>query len=290
MLLSFFIVVIKMKSKDFLVMFVVCIIVISISGCAEEKEETPAPTTLPTTTTPTLPPTTTVAPTTTPPTTTPVPTTPSKNEVTGWKQVVSEGFNDKNNTYAVDGIEFNGYLYIGTIASPAGTMYTGSTKTGGDIWRSQDGVHWEQIGAPGLRNPNNLCINFTIFDNKLYVFAMNLADGAEIWASSDGENFTQIVSRGFGNKDNNSMYPLIYKDQLIVRTGNSKTGAEIWISQDGEHFEKVVDGGMGDSGNTSSSGSSVTFKDRLYIGTINPITGGGDLEDGRWYELGEGSR
>ena len=67
-----------MKSKDLLVLFVVCIIVISISGCAEEKEETPAPTTLPTTTTPTtLPPTTTVAPTTTPPTTTPVPTTPS---------------------------------------------------------------------------------------------------------------------------------------------------------------------------------------------------------------------
>ena len=133
----------------------------------------------------------------------------------GWTQVVSAGFTDPNNTSAPFVARFKGYLYLGTIANEAGTMYSGSSKFGGDIWRTKDGVTWEQVGTAGLGNPHNSTFRLVVFKEKLYAISDNLNDhGIEIWVTSDGTEFTQIEKGGFGgDKDSSSSDPFVFQDR-----------------------------------------------------------------------------
>ena len=199
----------------------------------------------------------------------------------GWTRVVSAGFTDPNNISAPFEAEFKGYLYLGTIANEAGTMYSGSSKFGGDIWRTKDGVTWEQVGTAGLGNPHNSNFRLVVFKEKLYAISDNLNDhGIEIWVSSDGTEFTQIEKGGFGGDvDSSSSDPFVFQDRLIVPVSNTRTGAQIWVSENGETFRQVVSAGLGDPNNTGISvfdpqdlGS--IFQGKLYVGVTNPSTGG----------------
>src|SRR5665647_442483 len=76
----------------------------------------------------------------------------------GLTRVVSGGFTDPNNSFAAFSVEFKGAFYLSTIANEAGFAFSGSHKAGGDIWRSEDGVTWKQIGTPGLGNVHNLSL------------------------------------------------------------------------------------------------------------------------------------
>ena len=199
----------------------------------------------------------------------------------GWTQVVSAGFTDPNNTSAPFVARFKGYLYLGTIANEGGTMFSGSSKFGGDIWRTKDGVTWEQVGTAGLGNPHNSNFRLVVFKEKLYAISDNLNDhGIEIWVTSDGTEFTQIEKGGFGgDKDSSSSAPFVFQDRLIVPVANTKTGAQIWVSEDGETFRQVVSAGLGDPNNTGISGvdpqdPGPIFQGKLYAGVTNPSTGG----------------
>ena len=199
----------------------------------------------------------------------------------GWTQVVSAGFTDPNNASAPFVARFKGYLYLGTIANESGVMYSGSSKVGGDIWRTKDGVNWEQVGTAGLGNPHNSAFRLVVFREKLYAISDNLNDhGIEIWATSDGTEFTQIEKGGFGgDKDSSSSDPFVFQDRLIVPVSNTRTGAQIWVSEDGEAFRQVVSAGLGDPNNTRISGvdpgnPGPIFQGKLYAGVTNPSTGG----------------
>jgi hypothetical protein len=198
----------------------------------------------------------------------------------GWTRVVSDGFTDPNNTHAPFTAEFKGHLYVSTIANQSGTMFSGSDKAGGDIWRTKDGVTWEQIGEPGLGNPHNSTFRFVVFRGKLYAVSDNINDhGLEIWVTSDGSSFTQIEAGGFGDKDSMSSYPFVFKDRFIISVGNTRTGAQIWVSEDGKSFQQVVSGGMGDPSNTivslmEAQNPGPVFQGKLYAGVTNPSTGG----------------
>ncbi len=199
----------------------------------------------------------------------------------GWTQVVSNGFTDPNNTSAPFVARFKGYLYLSTIANEAGTMYSGSSKAGGDIWRTKDGVTWEQVGTAGLGNPHNSTFRLVVFKEKLYAISDNLNDhGIEIWVTSDGTELTQIEKGGFGgDKDSSSADPFVFQDRLIVPVANTRTGAQIWVSEDGETFRQVVNAGLGDPNNTGISvfdpqDLGPIFLGKLYVGVTNPSTGG----------------
>jgi hypothetical protein len=199
----------------------------------------------------------------------------------GWTRVASRGFNDPNNTYGPGVTEFKGYLYISTVASASTAIFSKSSKQGGDIWRSQDGIKWEQVGKPGLGNTHNQTFSFAIFRNKLYAISNNLDEhGIEIWATEDGRSFNQIEKGGFGDKDNNFAYALVFHDRLIVGVSGAKSGPQIWVSDDGLTFRQVVSGGLGDKENTGiivmigeREGMPV-LDGKLYVGTSNPQSGG----------------
>ena len=199
----------------------------------------------------------------------------------GWTQVVEGGFTDHNNSYAPTWAKFKDYLYISTSANESGTVFSGSDKTGGDIWRTADGVTWEQIGTAGLGNPHNNFFQLIVFRDKLYAISNNINDhGIEIWVASDGTQFTKIENGGFGDKSNDWAYPFVFQDRLILGVSNGDTGAEIWVSDDGQTFRQVVDGGMGDAGVTGFGGfadpehADPIFQGKLYIGVSNPDSGG----------------
>lgn len=195
----------------------------------------------------------------------------------GWTKVASGGFTDRNNSYAPATIEFKGYLYLSTVANPAGFMFSKSHKLGGDIWRSQDGVKWEQIDTPGLGNTHNSSFNFVAFRNKLYALANNLNDhGIEIWVTEDGQHFTQIEKGGFGDPRNDWVEGFVFKDRLIVLVSGAASGPQIWVSDDGLAFRQTQSGGLGDKGNTGfqTVRTQPVLDGKLYIGTSNPSTGG----------------
>ena len=198
----------------------------------------------------------------------------------GWTQVVTGGFTDPNNSYAPSWAKFQDYLYIGTMANEAGSMFSGSDKSGSDIWRTADGVVWKQIGSAGLGDPGNQLFQLVVFRDRLYAISNNFDHGIEIWVTSDGTEFTKIENGGFGNKENNWAYPYVFRDRLILGVSNGETGGEIWVSDDGQTFRQVVDGGLGDSGVTGFTGyadpdhPAPIFRDHLYIGVANPESGG----------------
>lgn len=195
--------------------------------------------------------------------------------------MVSGGFTDPNNSYAAFSVEFKGAFYLSTIANEAGFVFSGSRKAGGDIWRSEDGVTWKQIGTPGLGNVRNSTFRLVIFKDTFYAVSDNLNDhGIEVWASSDGLAFVQIETPGFRDIDSSSSELLVFNDRLVVGVANTKTGAQIWVSDDGRSFRQVVAGGMGDAKNTGISLPNgpryvgPVFQGRLYVGVTNPTSGG----------------
>jgi len=199
----------------------------------------------------------------------------------GWSKVVSGGFTDPNNSYAPSVTEFKGYLYLSTVANESGFVFSKSHKAGGDIWRSTDGVKWEQIGKPGLGNTHNASFNFVTFHDKLYAIANNINDhGIEIWVTEDGKSFTQIEKGGFGDKNSDWAVGFVFADRLILGVSNMDTGAQIWVSEDGTAFRQVVGDGLGDKDNTAVMGvvdqgeHMPVLNGELYVGTSNPESGG----------------
>lgn len=203
--------------------------------------------------------------------------TPGPSE--GWTQVVKGGFTDRNNSYLISWARFRDYLYVSTFAHESGSIFSGSTKTGSDIWRTADGITWEQVGTAGLGNPDNTSFQLIVFREKLYAIGNN-EQGIEIWVTTDGSKFSKIESGGFGDKNNYFGLPLVFQDRLVVGVSNNETGAGIWVSDDGEHFRQVVDGGMGDPkvsgfiGSGSPEQPPAIFMGKLYLGVSNPDKGG----------------
>lgn len=199
----------------------------------------------------------------------------------GWTQVVKGGFTDPNNSYITAWAAFKEYLYVSTAANESGSVFSGSSKSGGDIWRTADGITWEQVGAAGLGNPHNYSFQLIVFRDRLYAIANNIEDhGLEVWVTSDGVEFTKIEGGGFGDENNEWAFPWVFKDRLILGVCNIKTGGEIWVSEDGASFRQVVAGGMGHPEVTGFVGRSdprsldSVFDGMLYIGVSNPAEGG----------------
>jgi len=94
---------------------------------------------------------------------------------TDWEQVaIAKGLGDTENR-ALKLLIFENQLYA----------FTYNRATGMEIWRSEDGVSWTQVGIDGLGDSNNWGTywwnSMTIFENKLYVGIWNNANAGEIW-------------------------------------------------------------------------------------------------------------
>ena len=54
-----------------------------------------------------------------------------------------------------------------------------------EVWRSGDGVSWEQVGPDGLGDSNNYSPNWDnsadVFNGRLFIGTGNWANGGEVW-------------------------------------------------------------------------------------------------------------
>ncbi|MCB0199485.1 MAG: SMP-30/gluconolactonase/LRE family protein [Caldilineae bacterium] len=191
-----------------------------------------------------------------------------------WTRVVSNGFNNANDNYAILSMKaFNGYLYAAT----------GHASSGGELWRTNDGVNWEQVNANGFGSADNIrIVSLERFGGKLYAGTWNSATGGEIWRSSNGTSWERVMQGGFGNSANTDIGALIvFRNELFVMVGNRATGPGVWRSASGDSgsWRKVMDTGFG-SGNALSvdlDNQALVFNDGLYIATFTFGNGGGRL-------------
>jgi hypothetical protein len=194
------------------------------------------------------------------------------NDGINWEQVVGEqalytkgGFGNPDNVGAWSIEEFNGYLYVGT-------MNWDFTEQGGcEVFRSEDGVHWEQVVSNGFRgfmeNPeyrsqaiNTYAWTMKVYKNQLYLGTFNsrldiIGDntkGCQLWTTINGKDWEKVplpdgtnngFKDGFGEPENYGIRRLtIYNDELYVGVASSffnDNGCEIW-KYDGINWTPII--------------------------------------------------
>ncbi|NLO27593.1 MAG: hypothetical protein GX113_05380, partial [Actinobacteria bacterium] len=165
------------------------------------------------------------------------PIVPFPSMTEGWTRVVTGGFADPGNSHVIFSTEFRGYYYVSTMASEAGKRIAGSDKQGSDIWRTADGITWEQIGTAELGDPTNIMFDLVVFRDQLYALSINIGGrGMEVWVTSDGTEFTKLGERGFGDPKNRAAVPMVLDGRLVLAVQNPDTGVQIWASEDGSSF------------------------------------------------------
>ncbi|MBI5218470.1 MAG: T9SS type A sorting domain-containing protein [Bacteroidia bacterium] len=137
---------------------------------------------------------------------------------------VGNGFSDVNNFVLSSLAVFNDTFYITT-----------TNNLGGQLWRSGNGVSWEQItgNAFGEGNSVSELRSLRTSFGKLWLTAYtntSFSTGTPIWRSDDGLNFIQSNTNGFGNSNNNG------KNAITIGFGNYQyfggpnytDGGQIW--------------------------------------------------------------
>jgi hypothetical protein len=85
---------------------------------------------------------------------------------------------------------FDGWLYW-AIRNQSGS--------GLEVWRTQNGTNWTQIGFGGFGDANNAFMNYdqavTVFNDGLYFATRNWANGGEIWQFQDRNIFLPLLKR-----------------------------------------------------------------------------------------------
>jgi streptogramin lyase len=104
------------------------------------------------------------------------------NGGSSWTKVVNGGFGDINNCEIGNLIVFQGAMYAFTHNHPWNEYFTG-----GEVWRTTDGVNWVQVNQDGFGDSNTTSGSWgikasAIYRGALYIGAFNPA-GAEIWRS-----------------------------------------------------------------------------------------------------------
>lgn len=159
------------------------------------------------------------------------------------RQISQNGFGDVNNECVYCMSILNGFLYVGTR----------NIATGGQIYRTQDTIHWEAVTRNGLNNRDNVDIfGLATYRDYLYIGTFNYK-GAEIFKSADGINFEKVLEKGGDDPTNVDFYSFIeFKGNLFAGTCNFKNitrdiqqtylpniGGGIFKTSDGTRWEKT---------------------------------------------------
>ncbi len=112
-----------------------------------------------------------------------------------WSPISTPGLGNVYNTQLFPGPVDNGFFYFGTY----------NDSTGGQLFRTFDGVDFTAISGDGFgigTNNNPLKPFPVIVSNDLYVFSDNNATGFQVWKSTAGTgapgSWVKVVSNGFG--------------------------------------------------------------------------------------------
>ncbi len=141
-----------------------------------------------------------------------------------WDTVISDGFDDANNTQALGFAEFGGYLYLGTL----------NEVTGAQLWRTADGTIWLPVISDGFGDSSNLKVDMlSVFAGSLYAGVANAETGIQIWRSNNDLYWEQVNPDGFGDSNNvatmwnNSI--AVLDGYMHLSTWNDANGGELWM-------------------------------------------------------------
>jgi hypothetical protein len=139
-----------------------------------------------------------------------------------WKKVVENGFNygSYKNIFGLLN-EINGDLYLTTASTPTVGAF--------QLWKSNDGENWTQIGRTGFGNDNNYFAGISLGpDGQFYLSTINFMDGVEVWRSKDSENWEMIFKedRGYTSHTGAGLY--YFKNRLYLLIYDFEKGIEIW--------------------------------------------------------------
>lgn len=214
-----------------------------------------------------------------------------------WQQLNQDGFGDNN--FQIPAMqEFEGYLYAGTwknvdevisaeiwrtadssnwekvderahngcadLVEYDGYLYCGSWD--GVVWRSDDGITWQDVVTDGFGDPNNGIARFAVYNNLLYSGTWNGITGTQIWRTNDGTNWTKFGD-GLDPSDIvvGAISTEIFDGYLYWGTGNWETGAQLWRT-DGTTLTLMTEG-------TSPAISSLAaFDGYLYAGVWDDVS------------------
>jgi uncharacterized protein YjiK len=189
-----------------------------------------------------------------------------------WTQVVSDTVFGGSDNVAIMSFEvFDGYLYA----------VTSNGNTGGEVWRTDNGITWTQVYTDGFGNADNArLVSLEVFDGQLYAGTHNQETGGEIWRTSDGTTWERVIYGGFDGVDNRRIASLVVFDgNLYAFTGNFVTGPEVWRSPtgDSEDWDRIADIGFGggDCNRLYWDNVASVAGGRLYIGTTSSEGVGG---------------
>ena len=185
-----------------------------------------------------------------------------------WELSNTPGFNDNHNLGAISSEIFLGKLYWGTM----------NPQNGAQIWRT-NGISYEQVMRDGFGSVDNSGISAlaTFVD---YLFAVTAdSTNIEVYRSADGMKWENVFILPMYR------YPLgeylmngleVYDGYLYLVGRNDITGLEVWRTANGTKWTQVSFGGFADANNHLSywDNGITIFQDKLFIATINQITGG----------------
>lgn len=183
---------------------------------------------------------------------------------TSWAYVVENGFGNPNNGIARFAV-YSDTLYAGTWSS-----------TGTEIWRTSDGLDWDQFGLDGIDGnlDNGGMIATEYFDGNLYLGVGNWSTattGAQLWRT-DGITLTPVITDGFGITENNSVSALAaFGDHLYASLWNP-SAVHVWRSANGVDWVHVVNDDIGGADVQQQSALEV-YNGALYLVLMNEVNG-----------------
>ncbi|MGC8850096.1 MAG: hypothetical protein ACP5QI_06450, partial [Candidatus Bathyarchaeia archaeon] len=197
-----------------------------------------------------------------------------------FRRAIKDGLGDKSNiaihflvspfkhpwTYVeIQAVPFKGHVYLGTV-----------NPSGGEIWRSKDGVEWERMVDNGFGDVENVhVIPELTFRDQLYVVTANYLDGLNVFRSTDGKVWERVVENAFGYGGKNPFEVLteINGTLYLCVAGTWPLGVfQIWKSDDGKNWIQVGQTGFGNE-NNFFGGIGLGSDGFLYVSTLNPVDG-----------------
>lgn len=191
----------------------------------------------------------------------------STGDSLSWTAVITAGLGYTSNVNLTGFSIFNDFLYL---------FAEGPQPC--QVWRTEDGVIWEPITTDGFGDPNNDSMGGSAtLGDYMYIGTRNAVTGAQLWRSSNGTDFDPVVQDGFGDLNNVKIESLLrIGGSLIASTQNNVTGMEVLRSVDGISWSQINLDGFGNLNNYATLWNNATaiFKNHLYIGSWNIVTGG----------------
>ncbi len=141
---------------------------------------------------------------------------------------------------------YNGYLYA-TIRNDFNTAIQDCWL---EVWRSQNGTDWAQIGGNGLGDPANNVEGrgIEVYNNCLYIgTGENYTSQARIYRTCDGVSFSEVTGGQLGDSKNHNVVALKTYDQCLYaatyRYASGVGGTEVWryCDADADGIEDAAD-------------------------------------------------